>query len=314
MFMAAVALAVAAIPEGLPAIMTIISGHRRPAHGGRNAIVRRLPAVETLGAVTVICSDKTGTLTRNEMTVQRVVTADRVFEVSGVGYAPIGDFSVAGAAPIMPEDAADLPAIARAVRLCNDANLREHDGEWRMDGDPTEGALLTLALQGRPRSGGGAGAVPSAGQHSLRVRAPLHGHPAPRPSRRHVHPRQGRAGTGAGDVRGRTAGLTGPQALANRLIGMPAHRTTGGAGPAGIGGRLPARPETQHELTFADVAAGLTLLGLLGISDPPREEAIQAVRLKPKQAGIRVKMITGDHGVTARAIAAQIGIGDGRRC
>jgi magnesium-transporting ATPase (P-type) len=146
MFMAAVALAVAAIPEGLPAIMTIILAIGVQRMATRNAIIRRLPAVETLGSVTVICSDKTGTLTRNEMTVQRVVTADRIFEVSGVGYAPIGGFSVEGE-PIMPEDAADLPAIARAVRLCNDANLREHDGEWRMDGDPTEGALLTLALK-----------------------------------------------------------------------------------------------------------------------------------------------------------------------
>ena len=132
MFVAAVALAVAAIPEGLPAIMTIILAIGVQRMARRNAIIRRLPAVETLGAVTVICSDKTGTLTRNEMTVQRVVTAERLFQVSGVGYAPIGGFSLDGA-PIPPDDAADLQAIARAVRLCNEAALREQDGEWRME-------------------------------------------------------------------------------------------------------------------------------------------------------------------------------------
>jgi len=275
---------------------------------GRNAIIRRLPAVETLGAVTVICSDKTGTLTRNEMTVQRVITADRVFVVSGVGYAPVGGFSVDGA-PITPEQATELRVIARAVHCCNDAVLREQDGDWRMEGDPTEGALLSfagkagldlVAEQGHFRR---MDSIPFESEH--RFMATLH----------HDH-----HGHGFIHIKGapervlamcnREQGTTGPQplrmdhwqqrveelaVLGQRVLAV-AFRTTA---------------ETRSELIFEDVEDGLILLGLLGISDPPREEAIQAVR-QTRQAGIQVKMITGDHGATALAIAAQLGIGDGR--
>ena len=146
MFLAAVGLAVAAIPEGLPAIMTITLaiGVTRMAH--RHAIIRRLPAVETLGAVSVICSDKTGTLTRNEMTVQTILCADDTFEVSGTGYAPEGAFSRAGER-VDPEPQPLLQELAHAALLCNDADLRETDDGWQLTGDPTEGALLTLALK-----------------------------------------------------------------------------------------------------------------------------------------------------------------------
>ena len=309
MFMAAVALAVAAIPEGLPAIMTIILAIGVQRMAGRNAIVRRLPAVETLGAVTVICSDKTGTLTRNEMTVQQVVTADRVFEVSGVGYAPTGGFSVDGA-PILPEEAMDLQAIARAARLCNDAVLREQDGEWRMEGDPTEGALLTLASK--------AGLDPVAEQERFhrvdsipfesehRFMATLH----------HDHHGHGVIYVKGAPERVRAMcaneqGPEGPQPLRldywrRRMEELAA------AGQRVLAVAFRVTAETRGELIFEDIEEGLTLLGLLGISDPPREEAIRAVR-QTQQAGIRVKMITGDHGVTARAIAARIGIGDGHK-
>ncbi|MFO1371681.1 MAG: cation-transporting P-type ATPase [Candidatus Competibacteraceae bacterium] len=307
MFMAAVALAVAAIPEGLPAIMTIILAIGVQRMARRNAIVRHLPAVETLGAVTVICSDKTGTLTRNEMTVQRIVTADRVFAVSGVGYAPVGGFAVDGK-PIAPNEAAELQTIARAVQLCNDAVLREQDGEWRMDGDPTEGALLTLARkagldpvteQAQFRR---LDSIPFESEH--RFMATLH----------HDH---------------RGHGVIYLKGAPERVLMMCADEQ----GAAGV---RPLRPDywrrqvevlaatgrrvlavafrsaeqTQRELTFAEVETGLTLLGVLGISDPPREEAIRAVQ-QAQQAGIRVKMVTGDHSTTARAIAAQLGIGDG---
>ncbi|MDA0188826.1 MAG: HAD-IC family P-type ATPase, partial [Proteobacteria bacterium] len=150
MFLAAVGVAVAAIPEGLPAILTITLAIGVQRMAGRNAILRRMPAVETLGAVTTICSDKTGTLTKNEMTVRRLVTAAAAYEVDGAGYAPHGGFSRDGRAI----DAADIPEladIARIALLCNDAVLREDsadgNGEWRLEGDPTEGALLTLALK-----------------------------------------------------------------------------------------------------------------------------------------------------------------------
>ncbi|MGB5062601.1 MAG: HAD-IC family P-type ATPase, partial [Candidatus Competibacter sp.] len=309
MFMAAVALAVAAIPEGLPAIMTIILAIGVQRMAARNAIIRRLPAVETLGSVTVICSDKTGTLTRNEMAVQRVVTADRIFEVSGVGYAPTGGFSVGGE-PIMPEDTADLRVIARAVHLCNDASLREREGEWRMDGDPTEGALLTLALK--------SGLDPVAEQarfHRLdsipfesehRFMATLH------------HDHHGEHVIHAKGAPERVLAMCAdeqhpdnPQPL--RLEYWHEHiEALAAQGQRVLAVACRPVPRTQHELTFADVEAGLTLLGLLGISDPPREAAIRSVRLT-QQAGIRVKMITGDHAATAWAIAAQLGIGDSRR-
>ncbi|MDQ5910809.1 MAG: hypothetical protein QG599_2906 [Pseudomonadota bacterium] len=308
MFMAAVGLAVAAIPEGLPAIMTIILAIGVQRMARRNAIIRRLPAVETLGAVTVICSDKTGTLTRNEMTVQRVATADRTFEVSGVGYAPVGGFQMDGEL-IPPESAADLQALARAIHLCNDATLTETDGEWQMNGDPTEGALLTLACKaGLDLADESArfqrlDSIPFESEH--RFMATLH----------HDH-----HGDHIIHVKGAPEQVLGmcadEQHRDDRQRLRPEYWREQIETLAALGQRVLAVayrpvPKTQSELNFADVEAGLTLLGLLGISDPPREEAIEAVG-KACAAGIRVKMITGDHGITARAIATQIGIGDGR--
>ncbi len=309
MFMAAVGLAVAAIPEGLPAIMTIILAIGVQRMARRNAIIRCLPAVETLGAITVICSDKTGTLTRNEMTVQQVATADQTFAVSGVGYAPVGGFSVNGQS-IQPEDAIHLQALARAIHLCNDARLTENEGEWRMIGDPTEGALLTLAckagldLADEQTRFQRLDNIPFESEH--RFMATLH----------HDH-----YGDHIIHVKGapeRVLAMCADQQHAEGLHPLNPDQwreqieTLAAAGQRVLAVGFRPVPKTQRELTFADVEAGLTLLGLLGISDPPREEAIQAVR-KAREAGIRVKMITGDHGVTARAIAAQIGIGDGQK-
>ena len=146
MFLAAVGLAVAAIPEGLPAIITIALAVGVQRMSRRNAIVRRLPAVETLGSVTVICSDKTGTLTRNEMTVQSVVLDSGVIEVSGSGYEPHGTFSRDGV-EIRPDSDPVLQDLIRSAMLCNDAGLRETTDGWRIEGDPTEGALVVLGFK-----------------------------------------------------------------------------------------------------------------------------------------------------------------------
>ncbi|MBK8750239.1 MAG: cation-transporting P-type ATPase [Candidatus Competibacteraceae bacterium] len=308
MFMAAVALVVAAIPEGLPAIMTIILAIGVQRMARRNAIIRRLPAVETLGAVTVICSDKTGTLTRNEMTVQRVISPERTLTVSGVGYAPVGGFTVDGVV-VASEAAADLLAIARAGQLCNDAVLREQDGDWQMEGDPTEGALLTLAVKAGLDPAAETAqfrrtdSIPFESQH--RFMATLHHdhhghgfiHVKGAPERILTMCTHEQDATGLQPLRadywhGQIEELA---ALGQRVLAV-AFRTT---------------VETRSELDFEDVEDGLILLGLMGISDPPREEAIRAVQ-QTRQAGIRVKMITGDHGATARAIATQLGIGDGR--
>jgi magnesium-transporting ATPase (P-type) len=301
MFLAAVGLAVAGIPEGLPAIMTITLALGVQRMAGRNAIIRRMPAVETLGAVTTICSDKTGTLTKNEMTVRRLATAEGLIDVTGVGYAPHGGFTIDG----RDSDAAELADIARAALLCNDAILRETEGEWRLEGDPTEGALLTLALKAGLDARFEAEALPRIDvipfESEHRFMATLH----------HDH-----AGHALIFVKG----------APERLIGMCAFQREGGEDRpidptlwhaqgdalAAEGFRvlaLAAKPmeKGQRELGFADVEDGLTLLALAGIVDPPREEAIRAVA-DCHSAGIRVKMITGDHAVTAAAIARSMGL------
>ncbi|HLS86931.1 MAG TPA: cation-transporting P-type ATPase [Burkholderiales bacterium] len=308
MFIMVVALAASAIPEGLPAIVTITLalGVRRMA--GRNAIIRRLPAVEGLGSVTVICSDKTGTLTRNEMTVQRVTTASRVYEVSGVGYAPEGVFRL-GAATLAPADDAVLMEIARAGVLCNDAELhRRSDGTWHMAGDPTEGALVTLAMKAGIDPAGQRSALPRTDtipfESEHRLMATLH------------HDHDGR-------------GVIYVKGAPERILEMCERQRGGPDAPldpdywrrqatdaAALGMRLlalAAKPavEGQRDVRFLDLEGGFTLLGLVGIIDPPREEAIEAVA-ECTAAGIRVKMITGDHTDTARAIGAALGIGRGK--
>ncbi|HZW25864.1 MAG TPA: cation-transporting P-type ATPase [Gallionella sp.] len=330
MFLAAVSMAVAAIPEGLPAVLTITLALGVQRMAKRSAIVRRLPAVEALGSVTVICTDKTGTLTKNEMTVQRVIAAAQVFEVSGSGYAPHGGFAIGG----READIADHPEaldLFRAGLLCNDAALNENEvsaqanfgvaevksrsggrsqsgGQWSIAGDPTEGALIPLALkagmdvrfeQGElPRTDH----IPFESEH--RYMATLH----------HDH-----TGHAFVFVKGAVEQVL---AMCNKQRGAGEDEAldlaywqermaeTGALGQRVLALAMKAVDSGQRELSFADMQGGCTLLGMVGISDPPREEAIAAVR-DCKAAGIRVKMITGDHADTARAIAAQIGIGNG---
>jgi magnesium-transporting ATPase (P-type) len=307
MFMAAVGLAVAAIPEGLPAIITITLAIGVQRMARRHAIVRLLPAVEALGSVTVICSDKTGTLTRNEMTVQTAVTAASLYTVGGVGYAPYGEFRLDDR-PVDPLAHGDLPELLRAGLLCNDARLERVGEQWQIAGDPTEGALVVLAAKAglEPFIAGETlprrDVIPFESEH--RFMATLH----------HDH-------TGHGFIylkgapervlglctRERRDGADRPldhDAWEERIADLAARgqRVLACAFGPGTDGRC--------DLRFADLEGGLTLLGLLGITDPPREEAIRAVAAC-RSAGIRVKMITGDHPGTAMAIAAQLGIGAG---
>ncbi|MFA7387219.1 MAG: cation-transporting P-type ATPase [Thiohalobacteraceae bacterium] len=308
MFLAAVALAVAAVPEGLPAVITITLAIGVQRMAARNVIIRRLPAVETLGSVSVICSDKTGTLTRNEMTVQSVITAAGPVEISGAGYAPHGLFSAREEA-FEPRDDADLTELLRAGLLCNDAALEERDGRWFAHGDPMEAALVAAA-----RKAGLEGArekeeyprvdvLPFDSRH--RFMATLHhdhaGHAfvylkgAPERvlemcSRERVDGEDRPLDPDAWQARAESLAERGRRVLALAFRDMP-----GGA----------------SELRFEDVDGGLTLLGLVGLIDPPREEAVRAVA-NCRSAGIAVKMITGDHAVTAAAIGGELGIGDGR--
>jgi len=308
MFMMVVALAASAIPEGLPAIMTVTLALGVQRMARRHAIVRRLPAVEALGSVTVICSDKTGTLTRNEMTVRRVVCAGLDVAVSGAGYEPTGEFRV-GSRVI---DTQRHPALAMALRagvLCNDAQLRHEQGVWQVVGDPTEGALLVLGRKaGFTEPIGSAewprlDAIPFESQH--RFMATWHRDAQGdawifvkgAPERMLEICAFERTDDGERpievDTWRRMANDTAARGL--RLLGLACKR----AAPAGA------------RLGFADVEQGFTMLGLVGIVDPPREESIRAVA-DCHQAGIRVKMITGDHVETARAIGAQLAIGAGR--
>ncbi|NBJ13112.1 cation-transporting P-type ATPase [Microvirga arsenatis] len=310
-FMAVVGLAVAAIPEGLPAVMTITLAIGVQRMAARNAIIRRLPAVETLGSVSVICSDKTGTLTRNEMMVQTVVTSDGRFEVTGSGYAPEGGFLLDGTRASV-EDRTSLAEVVRGSCLCNDASLRRTEAGWSVNGDPMEGALVSLAMKAgmdphelRSRFGR-LDEIPFDAQH--RFMASLHHLPEGgavlyvKGAPERVIAMCGREHASSGE-RPLDAGWWTAQADAaarqgQRVLGIAAKRLP----------QVPSKP-----LAFADVDDGLTMLGLLGLIDPPRDEALVAVR-ECQSAGIRVKMITGDHAATAAAIAGMLGIrgSDGR--
>ena len=303
-----VALAVGVVPEGLPAVITITLaiGVRRMA--SRRAIIRKLPAVETLGSTSVICSDKTGTLTRNEMTVRRVVTADEEITVEGVGYEPVGAFSSSGARQeALPATAAHL---ARSGLLCNDAVLtRGQDGHWRSEGDPMEGALVALAMkagfdqEGERQDWARLDEIPFDAQH--RFMASLHAAPDGK-AERVVYlkgaPEQVLAmcdlqATAEGDEPLDEAYWAEHVAAAasegERVLGF-AWRPTNGS---------------ERSLSMDGVEKGLIFLGIAGFIDPPREEAVAAVA-ECRSAGISVKMITGDHGVTAAAIARQLGLAD----
>ncbi len=305
MFMAAVALAVGAIPEGLPAAVTITLAIGVSRMAKRRAIIRKLPAVETLGSTTVICSDKTGTLTENQMTVQAIVAGGVHYELSGTGYAPLGR--------IVRRDGGDdgeataLHECLLAGVLCNDSLLLEKDGNWLVQGDPTEGALLAAAAKGGfdeqetkkryPRLD----AVPFESLHQYM--ATLHDTGIGRPRIVYIKGavEQVLAKCSAMlDDKGDSVPLD-SEAIQQEVTNMAARglRVLGFA-------RKELDPETT-EIQHRDIADAMVFIGLQGMIDPPRPEAVAAIR-KCRAAGVKVKMITGDHPETAAAIAGQIGI------
>lgn len=311
LFIVVVGLSVASIPEGLPAVLTVTMAIGVQAMARRHAIVRRLPVIEALGSVSVICTDKTGTLTRNEMLVASVAVADSVYLVDGEGYQPTGAIVPApdNELAVVADDQA-LLMLSRVALLCNDAVLREQDGDWQVQGDPMEGALLALA---------GKAGLDSAAEHQRWPRIDSRPFDARHRYMATVHdcPAEGN------DCRRMVLVKGAPE----RLLDMCQSRMLPDGSSAALDAEgWHARAEQlaaqgQRVLAFAirrlpddhsdpaelNVEAELMLLGLTGLIDPPRAEAIAAVA-ECQQAGIAVKMITGDHAGTAAAIARAIGL------
>ncbi len=298
MFMIAVATAVSAVPEGLPVAVTIAMAIGVSRMARRNAIIRKLPAVETLGNTTVICSDKTGTLTENEMTVRLIHDSAHNYEVTGSGYDPRGEI-LHDKIPITKGERRELIRMLRIGLLCNESNIYEDDGQYKVDGDPTEGALIVSALK--------AGLDPEKEMESYRQIA--------------IIPFESERGCMATLHRHRGKKVIFVKGAPEKLLEMcPGHLPKGCAEIQGIntvandfakeGLRVIAFAykdvaDEKEELTQEDIREGLTYAGLQGMMDPPREES-QAALERCKKAGIRTVMVTGDYAVTAAAVAKQL--------
>ncbi|MBI4398486.1 MAG: HAD-IC family P-type ATPase, partial [Candidatus Omnitrophica bacterium] len=305
MFMASVALAVSAIPEGLPAAVTITLAIGVSRMARRRAIIRKLPAVETLGSTMMICSDKTGTLTKNQMTVQRIVAGSQAYEVTGAGYTPEGRIQKDSE----PVDPALLPALKECLLagvLCNESVLVEKGGRYEVEGDPTEGALIVSALKGAVSNPSDhemrrLDAVPFESEHQYM--ATLHDAGEGRPRliymKGSVEQILVRCDNGLGQD-GNIVPLD-----KRRVIQETEIIASGGLRVLAFARGL--RPFGLGSLTHENLKSGMTFLGLQAMIDPPREEAIWAVQ-SCHTAGITVKMITGDHVLTATTIARQLGL------
>ncbi|MCW4352931.1 HAD-IC family P-type ATPase [Hoyosella sp. YIM 151337] len=317
MLTAVVALAVGAIPEGLPAVVTITLAIGMARMARRRAIIRTLPAVETLGSTTVVCTDKTGTLTANEMTVTAAWAGGCTYALDGAGYAPRGAVTAIdgkkSSAP--PGNNSALRELFIAGALCNDAVLTEHEGQWKLVGDPTEGALLTAALKAGEDVTALRSNVPRRGvlpfESATQYMATLHSSDDP-----------GRPNSGVVYVKGSVERILQFATTELTVTGTPrpldrarAEAMANSLAQSGLRVLAFARLEITHRgahLSESLIAGQLTLIGLQGMVDPPRPDAIDAVHTCRK-AGIRVKMITGDHAATARAIASRFGIGGDNR-
>jgi len=306
MFMAAVALAVGAIPEGLPAAMTITLAIGVSRMARRRAIIRKLPAVETLGSTTVICSDKTGTLTENQMTVQEIMAGPDLYEVTGAGYGPSGEILRKGGS-VRETISPALTECLRCGLLCNDSLLVEKEGRLTVQGDPTEGALIATSAKGHLTKEHESGkwrrldTIPFESQHQYM--ATLH------TSLEGGSPAAYAKGSIEAILERCTSALD-TEGLTVELDPAKIHAVVEEMAAKGLRVLAFARtklPEGKQKLAHKDVATGMTFLGLQGMIDPPRAESVEAVK-NCHSAGIHVKMITGDHAHTASAIAQKIGL------
>ena len=317
MFLTSVSLAVAAVPEGLPAVVTITLALGVTRMVKRHALIRKLPAVETLGSATVICTDKTGTLTKNEMTVTKLIVGDRAYDVTGEGYEPAGEIREASSSAPLPltPDASRLPEGLRQLLaagvLCNGASLREENGAWQVIGDPTEGALLVAAAKAAllkrdlEQAASFEGEIPFDAERKMMtvIRRTAEGPMAYVKGALDVllkcctHRLTLDGMVEPLDDRQRKAILESNASLAHESLRVlaAAHR----------------RLDDAHANLQPDaVERDLVFLGLFAMKDPLRPEAVRAVRLCG-EAGIKTVMITGDHKETAVAIARDLGLSDG---
>ena len=302
MFMTVVAAAVAAIPEGLPVVVTITLARSVALMAKRNAIIRKLPAVETLGSTTVICSDKTGTLTKNEMTVKLIYDGEKAYEVTGSGYQPTGEILQAWL-PVEMSARGDLERVLRIGLLCNEAELYEEDDQYKVSGDPTEGALIVSALKG------GLDPITERELYSQLAAIPFESDWGYMATLHQFQDKKYMFVKGAPEkvVNMCTECMFGNGDKMKIIMRVADNLAKDGLRVLAMAFKE-VPPETQ-EITHQDVAEGLVVAGLQGMIDPPREEVIEAIA-GCRRAGIRVIMITGDHAVTAQAIAHKLGIGN----
>jgi len=303
-FKIAVAASVAAVPEGLPIVVTITMAIGISRMAKRNAIIRKLPAVETLGSTTVICSDKTGTLTKNEMTVKVIYDGQHSYEVTGSGYEPKGEI-------LHDWESCDkvtlegLCGVLRIGMLCNESNIYEEEGQFKVDGDPTEGALIVSATKAGLISEEEKNRYPQLSilpfESDRGFMATLH---------QHDHQRLIFVKGAPEKILDMCTETSSGHSLERKRI-MEAGEHFAGDGMRVLAMAYKEAPDNIAELAHHDVEGNLILAGMQGMIDPPRPEAIDAVR-GCREAGIRVAMITGDHAVTASAIGEMFGIARGR--
>ena len=309
MFMAAIALAVGAIPEGLPAVVTITLAIGVGRMVRRHAIIRKLPAVETLGSTTVICSDKTGTLTQNQMTVKEIHAGGRLYHVTGSGYEAEGKIHFDQAPAVVGENVALIETLGAGL-LCNDSRLvRNDEGQTIVQGDPTEAALIVAAKKAGLEEEKMSGRLPRIEtipfESEYRYMATLHGS-EDEPKIIYI---KGAAEALLGKCT-HALGEDGGLAPLDPALVLREAEAMASRGLRVLAFARREMPATHEGLEHEHVAGELTFLGLQGKLDPPRPEVIKAIA-KCRAAGIQVKMITGDHVLTATAIAAQIGLDSG---